>query len=74
VLSKLAYLTLCRSIQLLSLLARGDTAKDLEILVLRHQLVVLRQTHVPSWSPPTGRCSPRSAAEISSKSVDEPLA
>jgi hypothetical protein len=36
VLSKLAYLTLCRSIQLLALLARGDAAKDLEILVLRH--------------------------------------
>jgi putative transposase len=42
-LSKLAYLTLCRSIQLLVLLARGDTAKDLEILVLRHQLTVLRR-------------------------------
>jgi putative transposase len=43
VLSKLAYLTLCRSIQLLVLLARGDTTKDLEILVLRHQLAVLRR-------------------------------
>jgi putative transposase len=43
VLSKLAYLTLCRSIQLLVLLARSDAAKDLEILVLRHQLVVLRR-------------------------------
>jgi putative transposase len=43
VLSKLAYLTLCRSIQLLVLLARGDAAKDLEILVLRHQLTVLRR-------------------------------
>jgi putative transposase len=43
VLSKLAYLTLCRSIQLLALLARGDTAKDLEILVLCHQLAVLRR-------------------------------
>jgi hypothetical protein len=32
-LSKLAYLTLCRSIQLLVLLARGEAAKDLEILV-----------------------------------------
>lgn len=42
-LSKLAYLALCRSIQLLVLLARGDTAKDLEILVLRHQLAVLRR-------------------------------
>jgi hypothetical protein len=43
VLSKLAYLTLCRSIQLLVLLARGEAAKDLEILVLRHQLTVLRR-------------------------------
>jgi hypothetical protein len=43
VLSKLAYLTLCRSIQLLVLLARGDAANDLEILVLRHQLAVLRR-------------------------------
>ena len=42
-LSKLAYLTRCRSIHLLALLARGDTAKNLEILVLRHQLAVLRR-------------------------------
>ncbi|HZD00491.1 MAG TPA: hypothetical protein VFA46_09975 [Actinomycetes bacterium] len=40
-LSKLAYLALCRSIQLLVLLACGDATKDLEILVLRHQLTVL---------------------------------
>ncbi len=51
-LSKLAYLTLCRSIQLLVLLARGDAAKDMEILVLRHQLVVLRrQTPRPKLEP-----------------------
>jgi len=43
VLSKLAYLKLCRSIQLLGLMARGDAAKDFEILVLRHQLTVLRR-------------------------------
>jgi len=43
VLPKLAYLTLCSTIQLLTLLARGDAAKDLEILVLRHQLTVLRR-------------------------------
>ena len=63
-LSKLAYLTLCRSIQVLMLLARDDAAKDLEILVLRHQLTVLRRPtpHVPGWSPPTGPCSPPSAA------------
>ena len=42
-LSKVAYLTLCRSIRLLALLARGDGAKNLDILVLRHQLAVLRR-------------------------------
>jgi len=44
-LSELAYLTLWRSIQALVLLARGNAAKDLEILVLvlRHQLTVLRR-------------------------------
>jgi len=42
-LPKLAYLTLCRSIQLLALLGRGEASKDLEILVLRHQLSVLRR-------------------------------
>jgi putative transposase len=52
VLSTLAYLTLCRSIQLLVLLARGNAAKDLEILVLRHQLTVLRrQTSRPKREP-----------------------
>ena len=52
VLSKLAYLTLRRSIQLFVLLARGDAAKDLEILVLRHQLTVLRrQTPRPRLEP-----------------------
>jgi putative transposase len=52
VLTKLAYLTLCRSIQLLALLARRDAVKDLEILVLRHQLAVLRrQTPRPRLEP-----------------------
>jgi transposase InsO family protein len=52
VLPRLAYLTLCRSIQLLALLARGDAAKELEILVLRHQLTVLhRQTPRPKLEP-----------------------
>jgi len=52
VLPRLAYLTLCRSIQLLALLTRADAAKDLEILVLRHQLIVLRrQTPRPKLEP-----------------------
>jgi putative transposase len=51
-LPSLAYLTLCRSIRLLVMLARGDAAKDLEILVLRHQLAVLRrQTPRPKLEP-----------------------
>ena len=52
VLPRLAYLTLCRFIKLLAQLARGDATKDLEILVLRHQLAVLRrQTPRPKLEP-----------------------
>jgi len=52
VLPRVASLTLCRAIQLLALLARGDAAKDLEILVLRHQLTVLhRQIPRPRLEP-----------------------
>ena len=71
--SKLAYLALCRSIQLLVLLARGDAAMDLEVLVLRHQLTCsAAKSHVPGSSPPTapllaafGRALPRSAGPAS---------
>jgi putative transposase len=55
VLSKLAYLTLYRSIQALALLARGDATKDLEILVLRHQLSVLRRQIPRPRLEPTDR-------------------
>ena len=53
VLARIAYRRLCRSIQLLTLLARGDAAKDLELLVRRHQLSVLgRQVPRPRLEPP----------------------
>jgi transposase InsO family protein len=55
VLSRLAYLAACRSVQLLVLLARGDAAKDLEILVLRHQLTVLRRQVPRPKLKPTDR-------------------
>jgi hypothetical protein len=60
VLSKVTYLTLCRSIQLLALRARGDGAKNLEILVLRHHLAVLRRQVAPPRLEPadTARCGP----------------
>jgi putative transposase len=68
-LSKLAYLTLCRSIQLLALLAHGEATKDLEILVLRHQLMVLRrQTPRPSSSR-----RPRSARRGQPGTAPSPL-
>jgi putative transposase len=52
VLPRLAYLTLCRSIQLLVLTVRRDATKDLELLVLRHQLSVLgRQVPRPRLEP-----------------------
>jgi hypothetical protein len=42
---RLAYLTLARVLSWLALLARSDTAKDVEILVLRHEVAVLRRHH-----------------------------
>jgi hypothetical protein len=76
VLPRLAYLTLCRSIQLLALLAHGDAAKDLELLVLRHQLIVLRrQTPRPKLQPAdralltaVSRILPSRAGRVSSSS------
>ena len=41
----LAYLMLVRVLSWLTLLARSDAAKDVEILVLRHEVAVLRRTN-----------------------------
>ena len=43
---RLAYLTLARVLNRVTLLARSDAAKDVEILVLRHEVAVLRR-HTP---------------------------
>ena len=40
---RLAYLTVVRVLSWLALLARSDTTNDVEILVLRHEVVVLRR-------------------------------
>ena len=42
---RLAYLALARVLSWLALLARADAAKDAEILVLRHEVAVLRRTN-----------------------------
>jgi putative transposase len=41
----LAYIMLLRVLSWLALLARSDTAKDVEILVLRHEIAVLRRSN-----------------------------
>ena len=42
---RLAYLILTRVLSWLALLAHSDAAKDVEILVLRHEIAVLRRHH-----------------------------
>jgi hypothetical protein len=52
----LVYLLL-RQVQMLARLARDDAAKDVELLVLRHQVAVLhRPVPTPGCSPPTAWC------------------
>jgi hypothetical protein len=49
--TKLAYLTLCRSIRMLALLARGQAAKDLQLMVLRTSSASsVARFHVPDWA------------------------
>jgi putative transposase len=55
VLFRLLYLLMARLFAWLALLARNDTFKDVEILVLRHEVAVLRrQVARPKRTGPTG--------------------
>jgi putative transposase len=56
--ASLVYLLLRQVLQMLTQLARDGGAKDVELLVLRHHVAVLRrQVDGPPSYPPTGSCS-----------------
>jgi putative transposase len=60
VVSRLAYLALCRSVQLLVLLARGDAARTWRSsCCATSSRCSAARSPAPGWNPATGRCSPR---------------
>ena len=57
---RLLYLIFLRVLNLLLLLGRSSASKDIELLVLRHEVAVLRRTNPrPPWIGPIARYSPR---------------
>jgi putative transposase len=57
---RLLYLIVDRSLSWLTLLGGTTSSKDIELLVLRHEVAVLRRTNPRlAWTGPTERCSPR---------------
>ncbi|WP_394619087.1 hypothetical protein JNUCC0626_08305 [Lentzea sp. JNUCC 0626] len=58
---RLLYLILVQLGSWLILLGRSSAAKDVELLVLRHEVAVLRRTHgrPRGWTGPTALCWPR---------------
>ena len=52
VLIRLVYLFVVRVLGWLALLAGSDAAKDVEILVLRHEVAVLRATRAATTAAP----------------------
>jgi putative transposase len=56
---RLLYLIFIRLLGWLTLLNRASSSKDVEILILRHEVAVLRRTNPNrAWTGPTEPCSP----------------
>jgi putative transposase len=57
---RLLYLIFLHLLNLLMLLGRSSASKDIELLVLRHEVAVLRgPAPGPAWIGPIARSSPR---------------
>ena len=57
---RLLYLIFLRLLTLLLLLGRSSASKDVELLVLRHEVAVLRRTNPkPRWTGQIALSSPR---------------
>ena len=59
---RLLYSIFLQLLNLLLLLARSSASKDVELLVLRHEVAVLRRVNAkPVWTGRIARSSPRSS-------------
>jgi putative transposase len=56
---RLLYLIFSRILTWLTLLPHASSSKDIELLVLRHEVAILRRTNPkPAWTGPTEPSSP----------------